>query len=737
MAASVEPDRDEVGRDDELHVGETRGRARRRAGAAARESGDRDEQESSFATGRTPAIVDVPRESVDAALRHRVRSGRAPVPGRRRRGDRGVLSRGWRRASVENRPRYRLGLQEGALAVMAAADLGLGYAGAKVYAGFRDGARFVVLLFRADSPELVAVIEADKLGQLRTGAASGVAAKYLARERRAQPRADRLRLAGGVAARAIRAALPGLERVVAYCRNEERLAAFCEEHGAEPGESHRDAGECDVVVTVTTSKDPVLRGEWLRPGALVCAVGANDGRRRELDNVVLERAAFVCCDSRENAQLESADLIEPVESGVLDWLEVHELQDVVAGEVAGRPVRRGHRRLQVERPRGVGHRRSCGGRCETRGEMTLRFGFTPCPNDAFAFHALAHGLVDAPFEVEPVLYDIEELNRRSAAGELELTKLSFGAAAAAGDRYRLLRSGAALGRGVGPLVVAREPMSLADAAGGRIAVPGRETTAFLLLRLAAPALGDVVELRYDEILAAVVSGDVDAGLIIHESRFTYARPRPRRGRRSRRVVGGRDRPAGPARGDLRAHRPRADVVAAAEAAIRASVEYAFAHPEASRDYVRSLAQEMSDEVCAEHIALYVNENSIDIGDEGLVAIERLLGRAGRGLDSPREPRRHPLRRSHADRPLRRRARGRPPRRSRGDRDQGGGRARGRSGGARSRTSGSAPRTRPARTTATSRAWRRCSRGFPTPSAASRSTGSARPVSRPSSAPATR
>ena len=238
--------------------------------------------------------------------------------------------------SVENRPRYRLGLQEGALAVMAAADLGLGYAGAKVYAGFRDGARFVVLLFRADSPELVAVIEADKLGQLRTGAASGVAAKYLAR-----PGARSLGLIGcGWQAEsqlaAIRAALPGLDRVVAHCRNDERLALFCAEHDAEPGESHRDVGECDVVVTVTTSKDPVLRGEWLRPGALVCAVGANDGRRRELDNAVLEPAAFVCCDSRENAQLESADLIEPVASGVLDWLEVHELQEVVAGAVQGR-----------------------------------------------------------------------------------------------------------------------------------------------------------------------------------------------------------------------------------------------------------------------------------------------------------------------------------------------------------------------------------------------------------------
>ena len=127
--------------------------------------------------------------------------------------------------------------------------------------------------------------------------------------------------------------------------------------------------------------------------------------------------------------------------------------------------------------------------------MKLSLGFTPCPNDAFAFHALVHGLVSAPFEAEPVLLDIEELNQRAARAELQLTKLSFGAAPAVGDSYRLLRSGAALGRGVGPLVVAREPASLEQAAAGRVAVPGRQTTAFLLLRLAAAALGDVVELR--------------------------------------------------------------------------------------------------------------------------------------------------------------------------------------------------------------------------------------------------
>jgi ornithine cyclodeaminase/alanine dehydrogenase-like protein (mu-crystallin family) len=237
--------------------------------------------------------------------------------------------------SVENRPRYRLRLDGGALAVMSAADLELGYAGAKVYAGFAEGARFAVLLFRADSPELVAVLEADKLGQLRTGAASGVAARHLAAGSAASLGVIGCGWQAESQVACIRAALPQLERVVAYCRSEERLRAFCDAHGAEPGESHQDPAVCDVVVTATTSPDPVLRGEWLRAGALVCAVGANDGRRRELDNVVLERAGFVCCDSRDNAKLESADLIEPVESGVLDWLEVHELQEVVAGE-AGR-----------------------------------------------------------------------------------------------------------------------------------------------------------------------------------------------------------------------------------------------------------------------------------------------------------------------------------------------------------------------------------------------------------------
>src|SRR5207302_3989780 len=181
-----------------------------------------------------------------------------------------------------------------------------------------------------------AVIDADKLGRLRTGAASGVAAKHLARSG-----ATTLGIIGcgrqaDTQVACIRAAVPTVERVVAYCRTAGSLQEFCARTGAEPGESHRDPAAQEIVVTATTSPDPVLRGEWLNPGALVCAVGANDGKRREVDNVVLERATFVCCDSVEDARLESADLIEPVEAGVLDWLEVYELQDVVAGEIPGR-----------------------------------------------------------------------------------------------------------------------------------------------------------------------------------------------------------------------------------------------------------------------------------------------------------------------------------------------------------------------------------------------------------------
>jgi ornithine cyclodeaminase/alanine dehydrogenase-like protein (mu-crystallin family) len=240
------------------------------------------------------------------------------------------------RGAVENRPRSRLGLEGGRLQVMAAADLELRRAGVKTYAGFAEGVRFVFALFDAGAPDLLALIEADRLGQLRTGAASAVAARHLAK-----PGARSLGLIGtGWQAESqltcIRAALPGVEHVIAYSRDDGRLADFCKRFECEPGEYNRDAAEQDVVVTITTSRDPVLRGEWLGPGALVCAAGANRIEARELDNAVLERATFVCCDSLEQARIEAGDLVEPVERGVLDWLEVHELSEVVGGETTGR-----------------------------------------------------------------------------------------------------------------------------------------------------------------------------------------------------------------------------------------------------------------------------------------------------------------------------------------------------------------------------------------------------------------
>jgi ornithine cyclodeaminase/alanine dehydrogenase-like protein (mu-crystallin family) len=239
--------------------------------------------------------------------------------------------------TVEVLPRVRLGLEGGAMTLMAAADRELGLAGSKNYVAGRDRSfRPVVFLHDERTGELAAVIEARRLGQLRTGAASAVAARRLAR-----PGASSLGIIGcGYHAfgqvECIRAAFPSITRVRAFCRTEKRLGSFCEQAGAEPARDHKQAAQAEIVVTVTSSPDPVLRGEWLRPGTLVCAVGANIAARRELDNEVLARASLVCCDLRAQAMVESGDLIEPVAGGVLDWLEVHELSELVSGALIGR-----------------------------------------------------------------------------------------------------------------------------------------------------------------------------------------------------------------------------------------------------------------------------------------------------------------------------------------------------------------------------------------------------------------
>lgn len=252
--------------------------------------------------------------------------------------------------AVETMPRRRLRVPGGYYAIMAATDTELGYAGLKSYTLVDGRLAFVVCLFDLASGGLAAVVEADRLGQLRTGAASGVAARHLARRGAASVGVVGCGVQAESQLAAIRAAVPAVERAVAWCRTPERLRAFCERTGAEPAEGPHEAGGQDVVVTATTSRDPVLRGDWLPEGALVCAIGANDPRARELDNEVLRRASLVCCDSLEQSKLESGDLIEPVAAGVLDWLEVHELHDVVAGEAGGRA---GERDLVVFKSNGI------------------------------------------------------------------------------------------------------------------------------------------------------------------------------------------------------------------------------------------------------------------------------------------------------------------------------------------------------------------------------------------------
>lgn len=273
----------------------------------------------------------------------------------------------------------------------------------------------------------------------------------------------------------------------------------------------------------------------------------------------------------------------------------------------------------------------------------LRFGFSPCPNDTFAFWAAVHGVVPSGVELEPVLADIEALNERAVADRdaLPVTKLSLPALARVADRYAVLPAGAALGFGCGPLVVCRADApwrSLADLADARLAIPGRHTTAFLLLSsLSSSPPRQCVPMRFDQVMPAVARGDVDAGLVIHESRFTYRD----HGLRSVADLGelwegatGGPLPLGviAARRDL-----PADVIAAVAAQLRASVACARAAPERPRAYVRAHSQELADDVCDRHIALYVNDFTVDLGAGGRAAIDELLARGRRAGLLPAGP----------------------------------------------------------------------------------------------------
>jgi 1,4-dihydroxy-6-naphthoate synthase len=259
----------------------------------------------------------------------------------------------------------------------------------------------------------------------------------------------------------------------------------------------------------------------------------------------------------------------------------------------------------------------------------LELAFSPCPNDTFIFHAWVAGLLPEAPSVTPVYADIDVLNGWAAEGKTDLVKVSYAAIPSLLGEYALLPSGGALGRGCGPLVVTSQARERTSLEGARVAIPGERTTAYLLFRLWAQDQGvaSIEVLPFDKIMPAVAAGTVDAGLIIHESRFTY----PTYGLTALVDLGdwwesetGLPIPLGA----ILARRSLGEQeLARLAATIRASVEAAWADPEASRGYVLEHSQEMAPEVVDQHIELYVNSFSANLGVEGYAAITGLLDRA--------------------------------------------------------------------------------------------------------------
>lgn len=261
--------------------------------------------------------------------------------------------------------------------------------------------------------------------------------------------------------------------------------------------------------------------------------------------------------------------------------------------------------------------------------MTLTLAFSPCPNDCFMFDAIVHRRIDLEgLEFDVRLADVEALNRDAFDGRTDVTKLSYHAYAYCADRYGMLTAGSALGRNCGPLLISRRPIAPDEVAAGtlRIAIPGRYTTANLLLGLAFPAATNTMPMVFSDIESSVSEGRVDAGLIIHENRFTYE------ARGLRKIVDlgefwesttGHPIPLG---GIVIRRSLPADLQAAMNRVLRRSVEYGFAHRDDTLPFVRAHAQDMDDVVMFKHIDLYVNHFSVDLGDEGRRAVETLFAR---------------------------------------------------------------------------------------------------------------
>lgn len=260
---------------------------------------------------------------------------------------------------------------------------------------------------------------------------------------------------------------------------------------------------------------------------------------------------------------------------------------------------------------------------------TLSLGYSPCPNDTFIFYALVHGkLPTGDLRFREILEDVETLNQMARRAELDITKASFHAYGHLREQYCLLRSGGALGKGCGPLLVAREGYGMGDLRGKTIAIPGRLTTAFLLLQIFDPSLKENVKVMpFNEIMDSVARGKTEAGLIIHESRFTYQRA----GLKKVMDLGEWwERETGlplPLGGILAKRTFGADLIRKIESLIRNSVEYAFLKRDESLSYIKRYSQEMEDDVIEKHINLYVNQYSLDVGNDGTLAIDELFRRS--------------------------------------------------------------------------------------------------------------
>lgn len=268
-------------------------------------------------------------------------------------------------------------------------------------------------------------------------------------------------------------------------------------------------------------------------------------------------------------------------------------------------------------------------------KQKLTLGFSPCPNDTFIFDALVNGRIDlGDIELEVVLADVEELNRMAIAGKLDITKISYNAFAYVHNKYQLLNAGSALGNNCGPLLISKKVLSDDELKSATIAIPGKNTTANFLMSFAYPSVLNKKEFLFSEIENAVLNDEVDAGVIIHENRFTYHE----KGLVKIADLGENwEQKTGfpiPLGGIAIHRRLKPSVRKQFDNLLRQSVQFAFDNPEASNDYVKCYAQEMDESVMRAHIDLYVNKYSLDIGEKGKAAIQKMY-EVGKNFGMPR------------------------------------------------------------------------------------------------------